>query len=198
MCACQRSGSIDSFLRLTQSLGDWLTVGDGNVTSGDMITFVLRTLYQVSPRMSYDVIRKNMGRVLPFNTLVGIEIVSLGDGVAEAVLPFRREVTNHIESTHASALFALAEAASGAAMSGAFAPVITAVRPVATEAKIEFLKTARTKTTARAQVMGQSVALRDSLESTGKAVFDVQVIVTDEAGTEVARVKVGWHVGQKR
>jgi uncharacterized protein (TIGR00369 family) len=134
-----------------------------NVTNGDMMTLLLRTLYQVSPRMSYDVIRKNMSRLLPFNTLVGIEIVSLGDGVAEAVLPYRHEVTNHIDTTHASALFALAEATSGAAMSGAFAPVITAVRPVATEATIAFLKTVRTKATARAQVKGETAALRDTL-----------------------------------
>jgi uncharacterized protein (TIGR00369 family) len=148
--------------------------------------------------MSYDVIRKNMASIVPFNTLVGIEIVSLGDGVAEAVLPFRSEVTNHIETIHASALFALAEATSGAAMSGVFAPVITAVRPVATQATIEFLKTARTKTTARAHVMGEPAALRANLESAGKVTFDVQVTVSDDGGTEVARVKVGWHVGQKR
>jgi uncharacterized protein (TIGR00369 family) len=148
--------------------------------------------------MSYDIIRKNMASLVPFNTFVGIEIVSLGDGIAEAILPFRREVTNHIETTHASAIFALAEATSGAAMSGAFAPVITAVRPVAIQATIEYLKTARTKTTARAQVLGEPAALRANLENAGKVTFDVWVNVTDDGGTEVARVKVGWHVGQKR
>jgi uncharacterized protein (TIGR00369 family) len=169
-----------------------------HVTTGDMMTLLLRTLHAMSPQMSYDLIRKRMADIVPFNTLVGIEIVSLGDGVSTARLPLRRDLTNHIQTLHASALFALAEAASGAAMSGAFASVITTVRPVATGASIEFLKTAKTGVTAQARIAGDSAAFRQTLADAGKAMFDVVVDITDEAGLEIARVKVGWHVAQKR
>jgi uncharacterized protein (TIGR00369 family) len=152
----------------------------------------------MGPWMAYEIIRKRLAGIVPFNTLVGIEIVSLGDGVAEAVLSYRQELTNHIETVHASAIFALAEATSGAAMSGAFAPMITSVRPVATSATIEFSKTARTTLTARARVMGETAGLRAGLETAGKVTFDVQVMIADDTETEVARVTVAWHVGQKR
>jgi uncharacterized protein (TIGR00369 family) len=163
-----------------------------------MIKFALPILHLVRPSMVYDIVRKRLAEVVPFNTFLGIEVVSLADGVAEARLPLRREVMNHIETMHAAATFALAEAASGAAMSGAFVADILSVRPVATGATIEFLKTAKTSVTARAKTLEVPEVLRARLKADGKVVFDVVVDVSDEAGVVFSRVKVGWHVSQKR
>jgi uncharacterized protein (TIGR00369 family) len=147
--------------------------------------------------MVYDMIRRRMSDILPFNTFVGVEIVSLADGVAEARLPFRTEVTNHIGTMHAAALFTVAEAASGAAVSGAFAPVIVSVKPVAAKATIEYLKIAKATVTARAKTVEPPADLRDRLHKDGRVAFDVVVDVA-EVETSVARMVVGWHVAKKK
>ena len=96
-----------------------------------MLKHVLPLAYFVRPSAVYEILRRRLGKIIPLNQVLGIEIVSIGDGVAQARLPFRSEVTNHIGSVHATAIFGLAEAASGAALAGAFAPVVMSIRPVA-------------------------------------------------------------------
>ncbi|MFM2423393.1 MAG: hypothetical protein RL291_1923 [Pseudomonadota bacterium] len=147
--------------------------------------------------MLYAELRKRMAQVVPFNTTLGIEVRDLGDGTGETFLPFRKDLTNHIDTVHASAIFALAEAASGAAMTGAFAPVITSVRPVAASATIKFLKTTKTGIVARAQTQTAGAALRDDLAKNGKAVFDVAVAIDDMDGVRIADIVVAWHVRGK-
>ncbi len=127
----------------------------------------------------YDLLRRRLKDIIPLNQLLGIQIVSIGDGVAEARLPFRTEVTNHIGSMHATAIFGLAEAASGCAVSGAFAPVIMKVRPVAANASVTFSRIARTDLVAHAMTGAPSKELRAELASSGKVVFDVVVNVRD-------------------
>jgi uncharacterized protein (TIGR00369 family) len=142
----------------------------------------------------YEIIRRRLAEIIPLNKLLGIEIVSIGDGVAEARLPFRAEVTNHIESVHATAIFGLAEAASGYAMSGAFAPVILQIRPVAASAQVKFSKIARTDLVARARTVESSQDLRAKLAEAGRVAFEVVVTVHDAAGADVGQVTVAWHV----
>lgn len=145
----------------------------------------------------YDLLRQRLGEIVPLNTLLGIEIVSIGDGVAEARIPFRTEVTNHLGTLHATAIFGLAEAASGAAMSGAFAPVILRIRPVAASAQVTFLKIARSDLTAHAVTGEPSQALRDKLAHDGKVTFDVAVTMRDASNHDIAEMTVAWHVSQK-
>ena len=118
--------------------------------------------------MVYGMIKSRLSSIVPLNNLLGIEIVSVGDGIAEARLPFRHEITNHIGSVHATAIFGLAEAASGGAMSGAFAPIATSIRPVAASATVEFSRIARTDIVARARTALGSKDLRETLERDGK------------------------------
>lgn len=163
-----------------------------------MLGYVIPLLYAVRPSMVYEIVRRRMSEIIPLNVLLGIEIASIGNGVAETRLPVRQDLTNHIGTLHASAIFAVAEAASGGAMSGAFAPVILNVRPVAANATIEFLKPAKTSLVARAKTLEEPAALRDRLDKDGKVAFDLAVVVADEEGNNVARVKVGWHVAAKK
>lgn len=162
-----------------------------------MLKYALPFAFSVMPSTVYGLLRRRLGEVIPLNKHLGIEIVSIGDGVAEARLPFRHEVTNHIGSMHATAIFGLAEAASGCAMSGAFAPDIMDLRPVAASAGVTFSRIVRTDAVARARTAESSRDLRAKLAEAGKVVFDVVVDIQDAGGSDVARVTVAWHVSRK-
>ena len=162
-----------------------------------MLKYALPLVFVVRPSIVYEMLRRRIAEIIPLNKLLGIEIISIGDGVAETRLPFRSEVTNHIGSMHASAIFGVAEAASGCAMSGAFAPVALSIRPVAASAQVHFSKIARSGLIAHARTSETSEGLRAKLKEAGKVVFDVVVEVRDEAGTDVAKVTVAWHVATK-
>ncbi|MEY9604102.1 uncharacterized protein (TIGR00369 family) [Bradyrhizobium japonicum] len=159
-----------------------------------MLKYVLPVAFALRPSMVYGMIKSRLSEIIPLNQLLGIEIASVDDGVAEARLPFKTEITNHIGTMHATAIFGLAEAASGAAMSGAFAPLAASIRPVAANARIDFLKIARTGLVARAKTSRDSKELRDSLKREGKVVFDVVVDVADAFAADIARITVSWHV----
>ena len=70
----------------------------------------------------YDMIKAQLGTIVPFQNYVGVELLELADGTASAQLEQRDETTNHIKTQHAGAMFTLGEAASGAAMAAAFMP----------------------------------------------------------------------------
>lgn len=163
-----------------------------------MLKFVLPVMYAVSPPLVYGIIRKRMDHVIPLNQHLGIEIVSMGDGVAEAKVVLRQQLENHIGTAHATLMFGVAEAASGAAMAGALAPAMLTIRPVAAEAQIKFLKVAKSDLLARAAVRGAASALRASLEEAGSMAFDVDVGVFDTTGAKVAEVVVNWHISQRQ
>jgi uncharacterized protein (TIGR00369 family) len=163
-----------------------------------VLKFILPLMYAVSPPLVYGIIRNRMDHVIPLNQLLGIEIVSVGDGVAECKVALQPQLKNHIGSAHATLVFGVAEAASGAAMAGALAPAIATIRPVAAQAQIKFLKIAKSDLVARAAVRGEALELRTRLEQTGSIAFDVDVGVFDANGAEVAEVVVNWHISQLR
>lgn len=142
----------------------------------------------------FDFIKAQLQTSVPFAAYVGVRITTVESGKAEAVLDERPEVTNHIATIHAGALFTLAEAASGAAMAGALAPVLMQVRPVASHGAITYKKPAKGPLVARAQVSRPPEELLQEIEGAGKAAFDVAVSIEDAEGNEVATVDIGWHV----
>ena len=142
----------------------------------------------------YDMIKAQMGAGVPFAAHAGVTLDELGPKGGAAVIALADETKNHIGSLHAGALFTVGEAASGAAMAGAFAKVIMAVRPVAANAKIDYLRTAKSAVRAEARVEGDVPALRAALEEDGKVRYAVAVSLTDEGGAEVATMSVDWHL----
>jgi uncharacterized protein (TIGR00369 family) len=163
-----------------------------------MLKYVVPIMYAVSPSLVYGIIRNRMDHVIPLNQLLGIDIVSVGDGVAEAKVALQPQLKNHIGTAHATLMFGVAEAASGAAMAGALAPAMAEIRPVAAQAQIKFLKVAKSDLVARATVRGEASDLRAKLEQAGSIAFDVDVQVSDAVGAQVAEVVVNWHVSQRR
>jgi acyl-coenzyme A thioesterase PaaI-like protein len=101
---------------------------------------------------------------------------------------------NHVGSQHAAGLFAAAEFASGAAMTGALAASANAT-PAAGAVfstrgcKGPILATARLAETAEA------IAAR--LTADGRAEFNAEVDLTDEQGVTVATMTVQWHVRKR-
>ena len=144
----------------------------------------------------YDMIKAHLGTAIPFATHVGVELLEIGDGMATAALDQRRETSNHIETQHAGAMFTLGEAASGAALAGALAPVILQSRPVAAGAQISYVKIARGRLTASAETSQPGAELLATLKSAGKVAFDVHVDVRDAEGDTGVTMTVSWHVKQ--
>ena len=61
--------------------------------------------------MTYEEIKDRLATLIPFNSHIGIEIVVIGDGTAQACLPKLRNNTNHLGLIHAAATFGVGEAA---------------------------------------------------------------------------------------
>jgi acyl-coenzyme A thioesterase PaaI-like protein len=88
-------------------------------------------------------LKQMRSQVVPFNRYLGLEILDAGAGTGSVKLPEGPHLLNHVGSQHAAALFAVAEAASGAAMAGAFADLMAQATPLARSAQISYLKPAR-------------------------------------------------------
>ncbi len=142
----------------------------------------------------FDMIRTHLSTVIPFANHVGVVLGDISDGAATATLEQRTETSNHIQTQHAGAMFTLGEAASGAALAGALAPVILEVRPVASGATIRYVKIAKGTLTAHAQTSAPGAELLQTLRDDGKVAFDIDVDIRDDAGDTVVEMQVGWHV----
>ncbi|MES2899429.1 MAG: YiiD C-terminal domain-containing protein [Pseudomonadota bacterium] len=157
-----------------------------------------KLLLSVRPQMVYDRIKQQMMDTLPFVRLLGITIDSIGHGTSEVSMPADPKLNNHLGTSHAGALFTLAETASGAAMAGGFADLILGLRPVAKESRIQYQKVAKGATRASGRVPGDIEALKATLKAEGKVAFPVEVDIIDAEGTLAAKVQVDWYLSEKR
>ena len=146
----------------------------------------------------YDMIKAQLSTIVPFQNHVGITLLEVGDGSASAELVQRDEVSNHIQTIHAGAMFTLGEAASGAAMAGALAPVILSMRPVAATADIAFKRIAKGTLTAHAKTSSPGAILMKTIKDDGKVAFDVTVDIQDASGETVVEMTINWHVSATR
>ena len=147
---------------------------------------------------AYDLIKGQLGAMVPFQTHAGVTLEEVADGEATASLPQTPTSINHIGSQHAGALYTLGEAASGAALAGALMPVLMTVRPVAAKAEIAYRKVAKGTITATAKTSRPGPELMAEIEASGKTVFAVNVSLTDGSGAQVAAMTVDWHVSKAR
>jgi acyl-coenzyme A thioesterase PaaI-like protein len=145
----------------------------------------------------FDAIAKGMSMAVPFAGYLGVEITGMAEGESTVLLPERQELTNHVGSQHAGALFTAAETASGAAFVGAFAERMGDVTPLARSAEISYEKIANGPIQAAAKLGVDPAEALATLDSDGKVEFPCQVVLTDESGTQVATATVHWHVRLK-
>ena len=144
--------------------------------------------------MDYEAVRAGLEAAIPFNNHVGLEVVEVADGRGVVRLPEGSQLTNHVGSQHAGALFTAAEAASGAAFVGAFAEHMGGITPLAKSARIDYLKLAKGPITATGTLAEDTVALVQRLDADGRVEFPIGVELSDEQGVKVAEVTVDWHV----
>lgn len=134
-----------------------------------------------------------LATVVPFAAHVGVEVAEILDGRATARLEPGEHHGNHVGTVHAGALFTLAEAASGAAMSGVLAERILEFAPVVRTASIGYRRPAAGPLVATGQVGRNPDDIRADLDAVGRT--DVAVSVSVHAGdTEVATMQVDWVV----
>jgi acyl-coenzyme A thioesterase PaaI-like protein len=142
----------------------------------------------------FEAIAQGMTQAVPFAGYLGLEVTEVREGEALVVLPERPELTNHVGSQHAGALFTAAEAASGAAFVGAFAERMGEITPLARSADIAYEKIARGPIEASATLgLPKNEALA-TLDREGKVEFPCEVVLTDGDGTQVAVATIRWHV----
>jgi uncharacterized protein (TIGR00369 family) len=142
----------------------------------------------------FDAIAKGMTQAVPFAGHLSLEITSVAEGEAVVVLPERQELTNHVGSQHAGALFTVAETASGAAFVGAFAERLGEVTPLARNAEISYEKIAKGPIEASAKLGVSPADALATLDAEGKVVFPCEIELTDSSGQRVATATVQWHV----
>lgn len=142
----------------------------------------------------FDAIAKGMTQAVPFAGYLGLEVTSVAAGEATVVLPERAELSNHVGSQHAGALFTAAEAASGAAFVGAFAERMGEVTPLARSAEISYEKIAKGPIEARAKLGVPAAEALATLDAEGKVVFPCEIEMADASGLRVATATVNWHV----
>ena len=142
----------------------------------------------------FDLIAQGMTQAVPFAGHLGLEITSIAEGEATVVLPERPELTNHVGSQHAGALFTVAETASGAAFVGAFAERLGDVTPLARNAEISYEKIAKGPIEAKAKLGVPAAEALSTLDAEGKVVFPCEIELTDASGQRVATATVQWHV----
>ena len=142
----------------------------------------------------FDAIAQGMTQAVPFAGFLGLEITEVSAGEAVVRLPERAELTNHVGSQHAGALFTVAEAASGAAFVGAFAERLGDVTPLARSAEISYEKIAKGVVEASAKLGVPAEDALATLDAKGKVEFPCQVELADASGTKVATATVHWHV----
>jgi uncharacterized protein (TIGR00369 family) len=145
----------------------------------------------------FEAIAKGMTMAVPFAGHLGLEITSMAEGESVVRLPERPELTNHVGSQHAGALFTVAETASGAAFVGAFAARMADVTPLARSAEISYEKIASGPVEATAKLGVDPAEALAALDADGKVEFPCEVVLTDEDGTRVATATVHWHVRLK-
>ncbi len=142
----------------------------------------------------FEIIKTQLGKSVPFAIHTGVELIDLSSVQAVARLAQRPEVSNHIGTVHAGALFTLAEAASGAAMAGIFAEQIHVIRSVVSDAHIKYIKPSRGVVTATGKPSLPVGAIQAELAATARVVFDIQVEIEDESGANVATFVATWNV----
>lgn len=130
---------------------------------------------------------------LPFNAFIGLDDARAAEGLL-VTLPGHAQYQNHVGTVHASALMAVAEAASGAWLLQTLQHVPGAV-PLVRNFSSQFRKPAKGAVHGRSTTSKEEAALwRESLAEGKRVVAPVSVDVVDEAGTIVMSAVVEWVV----
>jgi acyl-coenzyme A thioesterase PaaI-like protein len=129
---------------------------------------------------------------LPFNSFLGIEIASEPSQLLR--LPSGERYLNHLDSVHASAQLALAEASSGEFLLRHFASA-DGILPVVRRVEAKFRKPANGSITSSASATPEALAQLDAeLSSKGRSLISIAVEVHDETGAHTLSATFEWFI----
>jgi uncharacterized protein (TIGR00369 family) len=144
--------------------------------------------------LSFEQIKDIVGKSVPFNLHVGVELEEVGEGWCRAALDLTEEIKNHVGTMHGSALFQVAEFAAAISFVGAFAPYLGNVTFVARHATVDYPKPATGRVVATGKLIGTVdeilAAIRERGHTKAKAVGEAR----DADGVVVAVVEVALDV----
>jgi acyl-coenzyme A thioesterase PaaI-like protein len=144
--------------------------------------------------MDLEPLRAGMEQAVPFNGYLGLEIAEVAIGRGVARLPDTEALRNHTGSQHASALFAVGQAASGAALAAVFVDQLPALELAPEAAEITYKKIPRGPLVATGVLGASPDELLAELGREGQVAFGIDVSIVDGAGDVVADMTVRWNV----
>ena len=128
---------------------------------------------------------------IPFNKYIGMEAGE--DGTL--MLGESAGLLNHLGTLHASAQFALAEAASGAFLQERFPHMAGKVVPVVRTSEIKFKRPANGTLKAQASVSDEAAdSFIAQFDKKRRGLISVSVDIQDAGGTVTATAKYDWFV----
>jgi len=128
---------------------------------------------------------------IPFNKYLGIEPST--DPAYLMVLPAKAEYENHIQTVHASALFALAEATSGLLLFREFAGGENVV-PVVRVVGVRYKKPGRGEIRSKASLETDKTEVLETLQNKRRALVPVKVSLYDLEDNLVMWATFEWFV----
>ena len=128
---------------------------------------------------------------IPFNKFIGLELSS--DPAYLLTLPAKMEYENHIQTVHASALFALAEASSGLFLLNEFAGLEDVV-PVVRNVDVKYKKPAQGSIFSTASLATDKTEVLESLQRKRRVLVPVQVSLYDSNTLLVMHATFEWFV----
>jgi acyl-coenzyme A thioesterase PaaI-like protein len=135
---------------------------------------------------------------IPFNELVGIQVLTAEPTRSKCRLHFRSSLGNHVNTVHAAAQFALIEASSGAALIASLADIIDEVVPLAAGAEVAYRAPALGDCTADATVDQEDIdRVKQELKINKRSKVGIRVALADSQGTISTEATVFWHVRMK-
>ena len=131
---------------------------------------------------------------LPFNQFIGLKISNKSSYLL--MLDNRSEYRNHLDTVHASAMFSLAEAASGHFLLNEFSG-LTDIVPVVRKVEIKYKKPSTGCVFSKAKFLEtEKNEILEALEQRGRAILKVEVSLFDEAEALIMQSVFEWFVSK--
>lgn len=164
-----------------------MSPSDGNGGGSTVSNSILRRWERMRDRPGGKLLFSvGVGRMAPYTGTISPRVQELRPGYARVRMRDRPAVRNHLHSVHAIALMNLAEVTSGLAM---LAGMPDDARAIITNLAIEYKKKARGMLVAECE----TTPPRDNQRQE----YNLEAVVRDAAGDEVARATARWLVGPR-
>jgi acyl-coenzyme A thioesterase PaaI-like protein len=148
-----------------------------------------------APDLDEAMLREALVSAVPFNALLGIEVLEVKPGRGVVRLPDAESLRNHVGTQHAGALFLAGEAAGGAAFVGAFAAEMGRITFLLRGAHISYESPARGPILATCVIGPEIEDVRLELDQIGRSRLVTHAELTQpDDGTRVCVIELEYSV----